>query len=69
MVAGTEQAVVMVEAGATVRKGDALIVLEAMKMEHTLQAPGDGTVERVDVQPGQQVEEGMELLAFAAVED
>ncbi len=45
---------VHVAAGATVTKGDALVVVEAMKMEHTLIAPMDGTVE-VLVRVGQQV--------------
>ncbi len=60
---------VMVAPGAAVKKGEALLVLEAMKMEHTLQAPGDGVVERVNVEAGQQVEEGAELLSFEAQED
>ncbi len=60
---------VMVAPGAAMKKGEALLVLEAMKMEHTLQAPGDGVVERVNVEAGQQVEEGAELLSFEAQED
>ena len=38
------------------RPGAALVVLEAMKMEHTVAAPVDGVVTRVDVAPGDQVE-------------
>ena len=38
---------VMVEAGKTIRKGDPLVVMEAMKMEHTLTAPADGVVGEV----------------------
>ncbi len=56
---------VMVEAGTEVVKGKALIILEAMKMEHTISAPRDGLVERVSVQAGDQVPEGTVLLAFA----
>ena len=46
---------VHVEAGATVAKGQPLVVVEAMKMEHTLTAPADGTVGEVLVRAGQQV--------------
>ena len=54
---------VFVEAGAAVRKGDPLIVLEAMKMEHTIIAPRDGVVVAVP-QEGEIVEEGTELVSF-----
>ncbi|MGO8916912.1 MAG: acetyl/propionyl/methylcrotonyl-CoA carboxylase subunit alpha [Stellaceae bacterium] len=57
---------VLVKSGATVKRGQALMVLEAMKMEHTIAAPTDGTVERVNYAPGDLVEEGAELIAFAA---
>jgi len=56
---------VLVTSGAKVKRGQALMVLEAMKMEHTITAPADGTVERVDYAPGDLVEEGAELIAFA----
>ncbi len=46
---------VHVEAGASVTKGQPLVVVEAMKMEHTLTAPTDGTVGEVLVRAGQQV--------------
>jgi 3-methylcrotonyl-CoA carboxylase alpha subunit len=57
---------VLVEAGATVVKGDALVVVEAMKMEHVVRAPHDGVVERVDVAVGDLVAEGTELAVMAA---
>jgi acetyl-CoA/propionyl-CoA carboxylase biotin carboxyl carrier protein len=41
--------------GAEVRKGQPLVVVEAMKMEHTLTAPVDGTVSEILVRVGQQV--------------
>ena len=43
------------EAGTPVTKGQPLVVVEAMKMEHTLTAPLDGTVGEVLVRVGQQV--------------
>ena len=42
--------------GVSVEQGDALIVMEAMKMEHTLRSPTDGTVTSVLVEVGDQVE-------------
>jgi 3-methylcrotonyl-CoA carboxylase alpha subunit len=41
-----------------------LLVLEAMKMEHTLAAPTDGTVKGVRYAVGEQVAEGAELVEF-----
>jgi 3-methylcrotonyl-CoA carboxylase alpha subunit len=55
---------VHVEAGRKVSRGDALLVLEAMKMEHVIAAPRDGTVARVHFRAGDQVEEGAELITF-----
>jgi 3-methylcrotonyl-CoA carboxylase alpha subunit len=51
-----------VKAGDKVVKGQALAVMEAMKMEHTIAAPADGTVSEVLYAPGDQVAEGAELL-------
>jgi len=50
------------EPGMAVRRGAPLVVMEAMKMEHTVVAPADGTVERVMCAVGEQVKEGVELL-------
>jgi propionyl-CoA carboxylase alpha chain len=47
---------VLVAEGDTVAEGDGLVVLEAMKMEHTLRANGAGVVARVACTPGQQVD-------------
>jgi 3-methylcrotonyl-CoA carboxylase alpha subunit len=55
-----------VKAGDVVKKGQALAVMEAMKMEHTIAAPADGTVEELLYVPGDQVAEGAELLRIAA---
>ncbi len=56
---------VLVQAGATVDQGEALLVLEAMKMEHTMRAPRSGTVARVAVAEGAQVARGETLVTFA----
>ena len=53
-----------VKAGDSVTKGQALLVLEAMKMEHTLAAPADGTVKSLRYAVGEQVPEGAELVEF-----
>ncbi len=55
---------VNVVAGAHVSAGETLIVLEAMKMEHAIKAPVDGTVEAVHYGVGDQVDEGRDLIAF-----
>ena len=55
----------LVKAGDTVKRGQALAVLEAMKMEHTLFAPADETVESVGVATGDQVAEGTVVVRFA----
>ncbi|PZX21736.1 carbamoyl-phosphate synthase L subunit-like protein, partial [Cupriavidus phytorum] len=56
---------VMVEAGSTVTRGTPLLVMEAMKMEHTISAPADGVVSEILYGVGEQVAEGAQLLAFA----
>ena len=56
---------VLVDVGASVVKGQALVVLEAMKMEHTVAAPGEGAVTEVRVMAGQQVEAGAVLVVVA----
>ena len=52
--------------GAEVRKGDVLLVLEAMKVQMRLAAPRDGTVAAIGARPGDLVEEGVELVSFRA---
>jgi 3-methylcrotonyl-CoA carboxylase alpha subunit len=56
-----------VQAGDAVRRGEPLMVIEAMKMEHTVAAPVDGTVEAVRFAVGDLVEEGAELIALATI--
>ncbi len=56
---------VHVAPGDAVAKGDRLVTLEAMKMEHSLRAARDGVVAEVAVAPGDAVEEGAVLAALA----
>ncbi len=56
----------LVEAGSPVRRGQPLLTIEAMKMEHTILAPADGRVERLRFAVGDMVEEGAELVVLAA---
>lgn len=55
---------IAVQAGERIERGAALIVMEAMKMEHTIHAPADGIVEEVFFAVGDQVTEGAALLAL-----
>ena len=57
----------LAKAGDTVKRGQALAVMEAMKMEHTLHAPRDGVVAEVLYGVGDQVAEGGELLRLDSV--
>jgi 3-methylcrotonyl-CoA carboxylase alpha subunit len=57
---------VLVKAGDKVAKGQPLIIMEAMKMEHTIVAPFDGKVEAVYFAAKEQVKEGAELVALEA---
>ena len=59
---------VNVKAGDRVIKGAALLILEAMKMEHAISAPGDGVVEQVFYRAGDQVKEGVELVSLVKPE-
>jgi 3-methylcrotonyl-CoA carboxylase alpha subunit len=56
---------VLVEKGKEVEKGAPLLIMEAMKMEHTIAAPATGTVEELLYGVGDQVAEGAQLLKFA----
>jgi 3-methylcrotonyl-CoA carboxylase alpha subunit len=59
---------VEVSAGQTVTKGQKLLTLEAMKMEHSLTAPFDGVIAELNAEAGGQVQEGMVLVRVEAVE-
>jgi len=54
----------LVADGTQVTRGTPLVVLEAMKMEHTLQAPADGTVKGYRAKAGDQVGDGAVLVDF-----
>jgi 3-methylcrotonyl-CoA carboxylase alpha subunit len=54
----------LVAPGATVQKGQPMMVIEAMKMEHTIAAPRDGVVAAVNFAAGDLVEEGAEVIAL-----
>lgn len=60
--------VVMAKMGQSVSKGDALLVLEAMKMEHTLCAPRDGVIDKLLVFKGDQVTDGTILLELEPID-
>ncbi len=55
---------VMADKGKTVARGEALLIIEAMKMEHTIYAPQEGTVKEMPFTIGDLVAEGDELVIF-----
>ncbi len=60
---------VAVAEGDAVAKGDKLVTLEAMKMEHTLTAPFDGVVTNLSASEGAQVSDGVALVEIMAADD
>jgi len=56
----------LARSGEAVKRGQPLAVMEAMKMEHTITAPRDGTVTELLYAVGDQVLEGEELLRLEA---
>ena len=55
---------ISVRVGDTVRKGESLVALEAMKMEHTLIAPRDGIIEEIRIDLGDTVADGSVLITL-----
>jgi biotin carboxyl carrier protein len=53
---------ILVTEGDSFKPGDALVVLEAMKMENIIKAAGEGTVKKISVNKGQAVEKGQVLI-------
>ena len=58
-------AAVVAKVGQAVRAGDVLMVIEAMKMEHSIRAPYDGSVKAIHFAHGDRVPEGSQLLELA----
>jgi len=57
---------ILVKPGQSVQRNAPLLVIEAMKMEHTVMAPIDGVIDVIYFEAGEQVTEGAELLTFVA---
>lgn len=55
---------IMVEPGQVLKKGDAVLILEAMKMENVFKAPADAVVKEIHINPGQAVEKGQVLITL-----
>lgn len=55
---------ILVKPGDAVKKNDPILVLEAMKMENMIKAPGDATVSAVHAAQGKAVEKGQLLVSF-----
>jgi biotin carboxyl carrier protein len=55
---------ILVAEGASVKKGDSLLILEAMKMENVIKAPADATVKTIKIIKGQSVEKNQLLVEF-----
>ena len=58
----------LVEPGQKVEKGEPILIMEAMKMEHSIVAPEDGMVESFYFKAGELVDGGATLLSFAGSE-
>jgi len=56
---------VMVKEGSTVKKGEVVIILEAMKMQNEISAPIDGTVKSINVNVGQSVKPGQVMAVIS----
>jgi biotin carboxyl carrier protein len=56
---------VLIKEGDEVKKGDSLLVLEAMKMENVIKAPADAIVKKIEVAQGQKIEKNTVLVQFA----
>jgi 3-methylcrotonyl-CoA carboxylase alpha subunit len=56
---------ILIETGAVVTKGTPLLILEAMKMEHQITAPRDGTVSAINCKEGELVQPGLDLVTLS----
>ena len=59
---------VLAEPGQVVKAGETLVIMEAMKMEHSLKAPHDGIVAEIYFAEGDLVEDGAELISLDVAE-
>lgn len=55
---------IKVEVGAAIKKGDTLMVLEAMKMENVLKSPSDAVIKSIEIEKGLAVEKNQILITF-----
>ena len=55
---------ILVKVGDEVKKGDPLMILEAMKMENILKSASDGVIKKINVEKKQAVEKGQVLINF-----
>lgn len=55
---------IVVKVGDEVKKGDSLLVLEAMKMENILKSPTDGVIQKIEINKGDKVEKNQSLIRF-----
>ena len=56
---------VLVTEGDEVKKGDNLLVLEAMKMENMIKSPTDGIIKKIEIKQGNKVEKNELLISFS----
>jgi 3-methylcrotonyl-CoA carboxylase alpha subunit len=59
----------LAEPGQSVSEGDTLVIMEAMKMEHSIRAPHDGVVSEVFFAVGDLVSDGAALVAVTPAEE
>lgn len=55
---------ILVAEGAEIKKGDSLLVLEAMKMENMIKSPTDGIIKKITINQGNKVEKNEVLITF-----
>ena len=61
---GKTRDIIKVKKGSSIKKGDTLVILEAMKMEHKVLAPDNGKIKEVLIKENEQVENGATLVVL-----
>jgi biotin carboxyl carrier protein len=56
---------ILVKEGDTIKKGDALVTLEAMKMENIIKSPADVVIKKINISKGLALEKGQVMIEFA----